>query len=360
MAGTKADVALQKDTEDTFNLQREIENVCKALGQNSFHEMADLNYKTEKRYNENCKKALFDYYDRNYSVLGNECVDKLVEYIQEHGKDFGLNLWGHNTELKQIKHWLEQIEVNYEILKQEYANEQQQEAKKTAEATKQSDASKKVTPEAKKVLLQIPPGLSMEERRETENALFKAGARYTKETIPAERSTTGREVHYKKWYVMQYDDTDMTPFHEYVKQNRTNEKPTRLNEDHTQSKETQAPPNTAENKSAAASQKEAEGAAEKRIYLNIPPMTKLAFGFLTTYFKNNGAKFDGAVKAWYITDKQDFNKFKDYLGLTKEQVQNKRESVLNKLNENRATIQERQDAGKEAGREIRQRDTLSK
>ena len=342
------------------SLQQEMEEICKILGTNSFHEFADLNYKTEKNYNENCKKALFDYYDRNHNDLGKECVSKIVEYIQEYGKDFGLDEWGYNTSLNQIKEWLMQIEVNYTSLKQEYDNSLQQKPQESIiEPPPQSDATKTSTPEAKKVLLKLPAGLNREERKELEDAFYKAGARYTKETIPAEKSNTGKEVHYKSWYVMQKENTDMTPFVAYIRPEKTpsRQEPTNSGQQNIRNNAAQVmshPVKEKENNNPEAT------TSENKIYLNLPHVGKTAFAKITAEISQNGAKFDGAAEAWYITDKADFNKFKAYLGLSREQVVNKRESVLNKLNENKAAIESHKEAGNEIGKGTIQRDELSK
>lgn len=344
-------------------LQKDIEATCKILLDNSFHEFADLNYKTERRYNSNCKKALFDYYDKNYFAFGHQCIDELVGYIEKSSSDTRFQKSGYNVYIKQISNWLEQIENNYETLKQEYANEQQQKETKATEAAPQSDASKEPSAKVQKILLKLPPGLSREERKELEDALFKAGARYSKETISAEHSNSGKEVHYKSWYVMQNENTDMTPFQEYIRPEKHTSSDRNVSKSNTRA-ESNPKPAESENRTSTP-----EGLKENipeqknegdRIYLNLPHMGKSTFAKVTAELSQKGAKFDGEAKAWYITGKDDFNQFKKYLGLSRDQVVNKRESVLDKLHKNKEAVNNRERTEAAAGREVRQNNEITK
>lgn len=72
------------------------------------------------------------------------------------------------------------------------------------------------------------PRMEYEELRKLENQLFEAGARYDKWEIPKEESRDGKAHYGKNWYVMKSDDTDMTPFKDFIKnkeQEKTPEQP---------------------------------------------------------------------------------------------------------------------------------------
>lgn len=326
-------------------LSDDIEQAYAGLTSNEYHVMEDMNYKEERRRDTNCKIILQDYYQKNYETYGQECVDKFMEYLHEMEKSkYG---YGHNIYSGNVKEWFGDIEAGKFVQKVE-----------TEEQSLRRNPKEKNPDTRNKVFLKIPPNLSREERKEVEDALFKAGARYTKEVIPAERSRNGKEVTYKSWYVMQSENTDMTPFEEYIRPDRVLEKQKDLNkasidtpEEHTDTNSDKTPGHNQDSQSRH---------DEKRIYLNIPHVPALAFRIITENLKRDGAKFDGVAKAWYITTDNDFNKFKDYLGLSKDQVMNKRESVLTKLNENKRTIENNEKSGNEIIREPKQRESLEK
>ena len=161
----------------------------------------------------------------------------------------------------------------------------------------------------KKVLLKIPKG-TREERREIENALFNAGARYEKKTIPAEKSITGSEYKYKQWYVIKNENTDMTPFLPYVKEEKV-------------SSATEAQQENEEKDSQ-------KSANEEKTYLTIPPVGKKEFEKTIQYFKENGARFDRYTKHWYIVDSIDKTKFEGYL---------KKESIVEHLKLNKECLE---------------------
>lgn len=336
-----------EEKKDYMILQKDIENTCGKLLENSFHEFEDLNYKAEHQRNNNCRKALFNYYDKNHIAFGHECIDKLIEYIRDDSR--GTWEYGYNTSRSQIENWLKEIEDNYAALKQEYDASVQQSNENTTKTERipEPEQAKPQASESKKVLLKIPSGLNREERKELEDALFKAGARYTKETIPADKSNTGKEVYYKSWYVMQKENTDMTPFQEYIRPGKNVEKQTDLPEKKSQSM-------------LSEQQTSKEKDSEDKIYLNLPHVSKAAFSKLIEEISKNGAKFDGKAKAWYITENADFNQFKKYLGLSKEQVDKKRESVIDKLNKNKDVVNSQPNAENNIQREARQNDAISK
>lgn len=62
------------------------------------------------------------------------------------------------------------------------------------------------------------PSTTQEERKRIENQLFQAGARYYKGTIPAEKSSTGKEVNYKSWYVKYKEGMKLSAFSPYIKE----------------------------------------------------------------------------------------------------------------------------------------------
>lgn len=62
---------------------------------------------------------------------------------------------------------------------------------------------------------------------------------------------------------------------------------------------------------------------EHKIYLNLPAMSEKAFRNLVTRLKEDGAKFDSYNKFWYVTPDNDLNKFKSFLGLPYEFVNEK-------------------------------------
>lgn len=62
------------------------------------------------------------------------------------------------------------------------------------------------------------------------------------------------------------------------------------------------------------------------VYLNLPPMSKSCFAKTTLYLKENGAKFNAAKKAWYVTRDQDPARFEQFL-----QKPEARESTVRKL-----------------------------
>lgn len=70
------------------------------------------------------------------------------------------------------------------------------------------------------IRLRIPGGMVPEKKKEIENQLFQAGARYYKGTIPAEESSTGKEVNYKSWYIKYSEGMDLSVFAPYIKENQ--------------------------------------------------------------------------------------------------------------------------------------------
>lgn len=66
------------------------------------------------------------------------------------------------------------------------------------------------------------PKLEYSELKKLENRLFKAGARYVKWEIQANESKDGKAHKGKRWYIYKTDDTDMTPFMDYIKKNDQN------------------------------------------------------------------------------------------------------------------------------------------
>ncbi|WP_342755919.1 hypothetical protein [Kineothrix sedimenti] len=66
-------------------------------------------------------------------------------------------------------------------------------------------------------------------------------------------------------------------------------------------------------------------------YLKIPPQGKKQFQETVTYLNENGAKFDGVVKKWYITEEADKGKFTCFLD---------KASVIGKLSEKKKTTSE--------------------
>ena len=62
---------------------------------------------------------------------------------------------------------------------------------------------------------------------------------------------------------------------------------------------------------------------EHKIYLNLPSMSEKAFKNVITRLKEDGAKFDTYNKFWYVTPDNDLNKFKSFLGLPYDLVNEK-------------------------------------
>lgn len=61
------------------------------------------------------------------------------------------------------------------------------------------------------------PKLEYSELKKLENQLLDAGASYYEWEIPASESRDGKSHRGKDWYVYKTDDTDMTPFVNYIK-----------------------------------------------------------------------------------------------------------------------------------------------
>lgn len=98
---------------------------------------------------------------------------------------------------------------------------------------------------------------------------------------------------------------------------------------------------------------------EHKIYLSLPPTSSpKAFKTMIDNLKNLGAKFDSYNKFWYVTPDVDLNKFKGFLGLPYEYINEKgkenrareqakkeeknqegRESVKNKLGKNKDAVE---------------------
>ncbi|MGN1332668.1 MAG: hypothetical protein ACI4V0_07900 [Lachnospiraceae bacterium] len=75
---------------------------------------------------------------------------------------------------------------------------------------------------------------------------------------------------------------------------------------------------------------------ERKIYLSLPPMSKETFEKRINELKENGARFDGYSKAWYITPEADFNKFKNYLGVPYEYINEKAKELRARENEKKS------------------------
>ncbi len=116
-----------------------------------------------------------------------------------------------------------------------------------------------------------------------------------------------------------------------------------------------------ENVPEAANQEEKR---EHKVYLSLPPVkSKEGFNKMISNLKEAGAKFDSYNKHWYITPDADFNKFKGFLGLPYEYVnergknlrakenekksQEGRESVKGKLEKNKGVVEKNQTERKE-------------
>lgn len=92
---------------------------------------------------------------------------------------------------------------------------------------------------------------------------------------------------------------------------------------------------------------------EHKIYLNLPAMSEKAFRNLVTRLKEDGAKFDSYNKFWYVTPDNDLNKFKSFLGLPYEFVNEKgkelraieaarkaeKPSLMGKLSQNKEAVE---------------------
>lgn len=70
------------------------------------------------------------------------------------------------------------------------------------------------------IRLKLPSGLSKNEFEDLTNELYKAGARYDKITIPAEKSYTGHEVTVWNWYINPDRVDSLVPFQPYM-ENKT-------------------------------------------------------------------------------------------------------------------------------------------
>lgn len=77
------------------------------------------------------------------------------------------------------------------------------------------------------------PKMTPEQKKEAENMLFKAGARYHKYVIPAEKSSTGQEIRGRNWYIRYTEGMDLTPFKSYIR----NDVPNNVNKNKTSDKE---------------------------------------------------------------------------------------------------------------------------
>lgn len=71
------------------------------------------------------------------------------------------------------------------------------------------------------------------------------------------------------------------------------------------------------------------------VYLNLPKMGKNDFAKTVQYLRDNGAKFNSAKKAWYVTKNMDLGRFQQFLPKNNERV-----SVIGKLEGSKKTASE--------------------
>lgn len=188
------------------------------------------------------------------------------------------------------------------------------------------------------------PSMEPKEKKVLENQLFAAGARYQKGTIPADKSSTGQEVNYKRWYFKYKDGMDISVFQPYIKGSA----PAKAKDNVMPSDKPSAEPraeqkeNSASNTQEAVNEQNTAKTPEPRIYLYLPHTGRENFQKMIQEIKTAGAKFDAVNKAWYVTAGNDLNKFAKYLITPKEVVKNiskpEQISVREKLKSNQKEI----------------------
>lgn len=98
------------------------------------------------------------------------------------------------------------------------------------------------------------------------------------------------------------------------------------------------------------------------VYLELPPLGKQEFGKMVSELKANGARFNPELKKWYVTQSCDLSKFAAYLPKQSEpQIDTKgqsdrKNSVLNGLNQNKGHLDENKQQGKQPQEQQRKKD----
>lgn len=229
----------------------------------------------------------------------------------------------------------------------------------------------------KKLSLKLPKQTS-EERMALEKQLFEAGARYEKFTISAEKSNDGKEHTGKSWYVWVNEDTDRSPFQDYIKEPAVEkvispsksiqqqfgelkvleqmdrkeilkllvecDKKLHNGEISLLAQQILKEEGYGYHKGEIVSQspvpnKTATIPPANRIYFKIPHMNKQDFEATVEHIKQNGGRFDAKKKSWYISDEVDKNNFKSYLD-SSEQLAEVKDSVREKLQQNKENVEE--------------------
>ena len=93
---------------------------------------------------------------------------------------------------------------------------------------------------------------------------------------------------------------------------------------------------------------EKSGIPDDAIYLTLPSSSPQRFREITEQIKSDGARFNPDKRAWYITGKEDRNKFADYLPAEKSSVHKKlnqyKESAKGRDEDNRALDSKRHES----------------
>lgn len=103
-------------------------------------------------------------------------------------------------------------------------------------------------------------------------------------------------------------------------------------------------------------------ASQPPVYLELPPLGKQEFGKMVSELKANGARFNPELKKWYVTQSCDLSKFAAYLPKQSEpQIDTKgqsdrKNSVLNGLNQNKGHLDENKQQGKQPQEQQRKKD----